>query len=486
MRVRLLGHRHFGCVRFSGCSGRAARRIATMAAITLATSFLVTPGGSATAAPPPNPSDQQINSVAQQKSALADQVGRLGAQVAAMQNQLDQLRAQRELAEQKWAYALSLLDQAKQDAIAARENVRAAQRRVASAQVRFRSFVSATYMSGTVGGTAGSLLTAADPNVLLQKSALQEYESSHQMDAIGNLQSATVAKSNADATARQAVRARAHARDVAEQAKAAAEAAVLAAQQQQQQLESTLASSQSQLLAAQQQLATLNNQRAVFVAYQRRQAEIRAARERARLAALARARQLAAAHAAEVAREQAAQREHDLAAARNRESGGGGSSGGGSSGGGSSGGGGWSASKGQDAVNRAEHYLGWMYAWAGGNSSGPTYGVCAGGGASNDCHVLGFDCSGLTLYGWSPYLGLPHFSVAQYYAAGSYHPGIGSLMPGDLVFWSSDGSLGGVHHVAMYVGGGDVIQAPQSGDVIKITPLGSVSYGYYGATRPLT
>jgi cell wall-associated NlpC family hydrolase len=61
-----------------------------------------------------------------------------------------------------------------------------------------------------------------------------------------------------------------------------------------------------------------------------------------------------------------------------------------------------------------------------------------------------------------------------------------ALQPGDLVFWSSDGTQAGIHHVAIYVGGGNVIQAPQSGDIVRITPLGEVASDYFGATRPLT
>ena len=131
-------------------------------------------------------------------------------------------------------------------------------------------------------------------------------------------------------------------------------------------------------------------------------------------------------------------------------------------------------------------YVGMRYSWAAGNASGPTYGVSEPGNAWNDSNVLGFDCSGLTLYAWAPYLGMDHYAATQYTQAGSYHPSTDNLMPGDLVFWSSNGSISGIHHVAVYIGGGMVIQAPESGSVIQETPLGSVSWGYYGATRPLT
>ena len=50
-------------------------------------------------------------------------------------------------------------------------------------------------------------------------------------------------------------------------------------------------------------------------------------------------------------------------------------------------------------------------------------------------------------------------------------------MPGDLVFWSSNGSQSGIHHVAIYIGNGNVIQAPQSGDIVRVTPLGEVDFG---------
>ena len=80
---------------------------------------------------------------------------------------------------------------------------------------------------------------------------------------------------------------------------------------------------------------------------------------------------------------------------------------------------------------------------------------------------------------------MAHFAATQY-NSGSVHPAPTELLPGDLVFWSNNGTPAGIHHVAIYVGDGNVIQAPESGDIVRITPLGSVSAGYFGATRPLS
>ncbi|HVU93178.1 MAG TPA: C40 family peptidase, partial [Jatrophihabitans sp.] len=145
----------------------------------------------------------------------------------------------------------------------------------------------------------------------------------------------------------------------------------------------------------------------------------------------------------------------------------------------------WTPALGQYAASRALTWIGTPYAWAGGTAAGPTRGVCAGDGAEHDCQVVGFDCSGLALYGWAPFAGLPHLASAQY-TAGSLHPSVRNLLPGDLVFWSDGGTVGGIHHVAVYVGRGNVVQAPQSGDIVRVTPLASVDAGYFGATRPLT
>ena len=78
-----------------------------------------------------------------------------------------------------------------------------------------------------------------------------------------------------------------------------------------------------------------------------------------------------------------------------------------------------------------------------------------------------FDCSGLMLWAWAHAgVSLPHFSGGQY--AASTHIPISQVQPGDLVFPSNPGS-----HVAMYIGGGQIIESPHSGAVVHIVPMGS-------------
>ena len=86
-----------------------------------------------------------------------------------------------------------------------------------------------------------------------------------------------------------------------------------------------------------------------------------------------------------------------------------------------------------------------------------------------------FDCSGLTMRAWEAGgVSMPHYSGAQY----EMFPKVplDQLQPGDLVFRGAGGS----QHVALYIGGGLVITAPQTGDVVKVAGIGSVM----GAVRP--
>jgi cell wall-associated NlpC family hydrolase len=76
-----------------------------------------------------------------------------------------------------------------------------------------------------------------------------------------------------------------------------------------------------------------------------------------------------------------------------------------------------------------------------------------------------FDCSGLTMWAWAHGGGrsLPHSSRAQY-GATSRVP-LSDIAPGDLVFYGS--SVGSIHHVGIYVGGGKMVHAPETGEVVS-------------------
>ena len=107
------------------------------------------------------------------------------------------------------------------------------------------------------------------------------------------------------------------------------------------------------------------------------------------------------------------------------------------------------------AIATAQSYLGVPYVWG-----GESYG--------------GVDCSGLTMLAWgSAGVDLPHLSRAQY-SYGTHVP-IGSMEAGDLIFWSSNGTQSGIYHVAIYLGGGQMIEAPTFGVPVRIT--GVYSWG---------
>ena len=118
-----------------------------------------------------------------------------------------------------------------------------------------------------------------------------------------------------------------------------------------------------------------------------------------------------------------------------------------------------------------------MYAWGGGTLNGP------GKGAPPDTGVIGFDCSSLVRYayyqGTNHAITLPRVSQQQYDATKSNPVSVDDLRPGDLLFW---GAPGRIHHVALYVGNGEMIEAPQSGQRITRTKIRTTG-DYTGATR---
>ena len=85
-----------------------------------------------------------------------------------------------------------------------------------------------------------------------------------------------------------------------------------------------------------------------------------------------------------------------------------------------------------------------------------------------------FDCSGLVLYAYKAAgISLPHSSKGQ--AGMGRAVSRAELQPGDIIAFYSP-----VSHVGIYIGNGQMVHAPTSGDVVKVAPLMS---GYSGARR---
>jgi cell wall-associated NlpC family hydrolase len=107
-------------------------------------------------------------------------------------------------------------------------------------------------------------------------------------------------------------------------------------------------------------------------------------------------------------------------------------------------------------IRRGGSQMGVPYSWGGGKPGGPTTGVDSGAG------TVGFDCSGLTQYSFAGVgVLIPKYSGDQY-DTGRKVP-VSQAKRGDLLFWGPGGS----QHVALYLGGGRMLEA--SGSAGKVT-----------------
>jgi cell wall-associated NlpC family hydrolase len=403
--------------------------------------------------PPPNPSDNDLSSSQQNAHRSASDVGKITSQLTDAQGQLDTLQSQVELKMELANKAMVDMQTAQGAAAKAAKSAQSAKaqadsagQQIAKARKDLDEFASGSYQQGSTVGSVSAYLGAKNPNDFLERAQLLNAVGGTKLKALDNMQRVRTQKANLDSSARAALQDAQQKQAAAETAKTTADTAkataVTARQSQKAQTDQIAARKkdlEAKLNAAQSKLGGLTAQRAQYdkwLANKQAEDEAKAAADRA-------------------------------AADRQQASS--------SSGGGSSGGGGSpsvspaSGSSVQTVIARAKSALGIRYSWGGGNQQGPTVGVRDGGVADSygDYYSVGFDCSGLMIYAFGGVgISLGHYTGYQY-DSGPHVP-ISQIQPGDMVFYATNGNI---HHVALYIGNGNMIEAPQSGMVVRITPL---------------
>ncbi|PXY22923.1 hydrolase [Prauserella muralis] len=401
--------------------------------------------GVAVPPPPPNPSDSELRESREAADAKASEVGQLTSRLAEAESRLAALQTQVELkmeeankARVDMLTARDAAAEAEREAQAARVEADAAGAAIRRARGQLDRFVAGSYQQGSTIGSLSAYLGSESPDDLLSRAQLLEAVSSSQLDALEAMQRAQVEKSNKDAAARKALEVAKQRRAEAEQAKIAADEARAAAIQARagqasrtSELEAEKEQVEQQLYEAQSQVDGLEGQRARYQNWlEQKQRE---EEERARRAAMA-----AAANSGGSSAPAPESRPSPSASATV-----------------------------EGVIARAMSQLGVTYAWGGGNAYGPTYGIRDGGVADSygDYMKIGFDCSGLMIYAFAGVQALPHYSGYQY-TAGRQVP-LSQMRRGDMLFWGPSR----VHHVALYLGNGQMIEAPYSGGYVRIAPV---------------
>ena len=424
---------------------RRVRRVAARsAALAVAGALCLGLLPSSASADPAYPSAQQVERSKARVADTAARVGQVEARLAAATARAAALATGVARAVEAYNGARYRLDQAVQAAELAQQRAAAARGEVTAAQRRLGRFAAAAYRSGGDLQGLTAFLSATGPRDLLDRASAIDKIGASRQHALDDVQAARVVADVLQRRAGRTVTARQHAADAVELSKRAAESALA----EQQRAVADIAAQREQLvhLLAAARNTSVRLERARQAGLERERAE-RA--ERARQAELRRQ-----AAAREEARRKAEQ------AGRDRGSGSSAGATGSPGGGGSSSG---TASGAARAIAYARDQLGKPYVWA---ADGPD----------------SFDCSGLTMRAWERGgVSLPHYSVAQYEQ--SRQVALADLRPGDLVFFGSDKTdPGSIYHVGLYIGGGEMIEAPYTGENVRISSIWRDSL--FGGARP--
>ncbi|MFD9700464.1 NlpC/P60 family protein [Lentzea sp. NPDC059081] len=400
--------------------------------------------------PPPNPSDSEISASRAEADAKAARVGELTGKLtqaeSRLQELLDDVSYKRELANKARVdleTAISEAEAARREASSARVQADAATAAVEQSRRELDEFAAASYAQGSTVGSFSAYIGAKSPEDLLARAQMLEAVSASSLNRLDQVTRDQGTAANLDSAARAALK-------KAEDKQAAADEAKKVAEQAQQvavEAHSAQAAATSELQAnkdeVERELATARGQVNGLEAQRQQYDQWLTAKQAEEEE---NARRAAAAAAAQAAAQAPPQRRPAAAAPAPAPSG----------------------SRVQTVINRALAQRGVIYAWGGGNYYGPTYGVRDGGVADayGDYAKIGFDCSGLMMYAFAGAgVYLPHYSGYQY-TSGRLVP-LSQMAPGDMIFWGP----GGGTHVALYLGGGMMVEAPHSGAVVRISPV---------------
>src|SRR3954468_5562871 len=370
------------------------------------------------------PSAKDVARAKAAAAAKADQAGQAKAKLALADAHLGQLKQRTQAAITDYQGAMTRLATSQRSAARATLALQSAQQQVFAQQRQIARFASSAYRNGGTLGMWSALLTADGPKSFLDSANTISAISSNQSDALSRMQALRVVQT------------------LAQQQAAAALSAV---QKNVAATKSARDRAENAVAAQQKQVVVLAGERADLVT-QARSAKAHAdslARERAATLAAARA-------AAEAARQRRAlgsggvDQENPTAVSGGPRPAA-------------------TVAQGEQAVAFAKQQLGKPYEWG---ASGPNT----------------YDCAGLTMMAWnSAGIGIDHYSVAQY--GEGTHVSRLELRAGDLVFFAYDTSdASTIHHVGIYVGDGQMINAPHTGANVRYDY--AFRSDYIGATRP--
>ena len=456
---------HFRASRFVR---RAALATTTLAIVAGAIGSTALPA--AAAKKPVIPSQSQVDNANAAAQAKASQIGQTEAQLAAANASLNKLNNQVEAVVEAYDGAMAKVDAAQQQLAKAQSDLAAANQARADAQIQMNQFAAASYRGAGGLDRLSALMTSDSPGAFLSRASTLSALARHEQSVISLMTSTQDAQAAAQDAANAALAGQQVQLQAAAKAKDAAIAAVNAQAGQVAAINAKQLDLNAQLAVLRGTAKDLATARAAGLKRQAEEAAAAAAAAKAAAARAAAARAAAAAAALAAQKRAAALALQQAAAAQQTN--------GSSSSGSSSGSSGYTNNGGgivppggksistpaqrQAAIAFAETQIGVWYRWAGAGEVGPTV-------TSTGVQKLpGYDCSGLTMQAYAAVgISLAHYTGAQWDEG--LHMSQAQLQPGDLVFFATNtNDPSTIHHVGIYIGNGQMVDAPATGEQIGI------------------